>query len=161
MKPKTDFQEILEVLAAHRVDFIVVSGVSAVLQGAPIATFDLDIVHSRDPANIERLMGALKGLGTHDRCDARKLEPAPTHLASPGHQLLLTTYGPLDLLGEIGAGSGYETLLGEAEEMDLSKVRVKVLGLSALIRTKEEAGRVKDKAMLPVLRGTLAERRGE
>lgn len=36
-------------LAGHGVDFIVVGGVAAVLGGAPISTFDLDIVHARDP----------------------------------------------------------------------------------------------------------------
>ncbi len=51
---KPDFLGTLSVLAAHKVDFIVVGGVSAVLQGAPIATFDLDIVHSRGPANTWR-----------------------------------------------------------------------------------------------------------
>jgi hypothetical protein len=32
-----------------------VGGVSAVLHGAPVTTFDLDIVHARDPENIARL----------------------------------------------------------------------------------------------------------
>ena len=37
---------------------IVVGGVGGV-QGPPIATFDLDVVHSRHPANVERLLAAL------------------------------------------------------------------------------------------------------
>jgi hypothetical protein len=32
----------------------------------------------------------------------RRLEPDATHLRSPGRQLLMTRYGPLDLLGTIG-----------------------------------------------------------
>ena len=47
-----DFFEILNVLCAHEVQFIVVGGVSALLNGAPIMTFDLDIVHERSPENI-------------------------------------------------------------------------------------------------------------
>jgi hypothetical protein len=39
---------VLRTLSEHRVDFIVVGGVGAVLQGAPIMTFDLDVVHSTD-----------------------------------------------------------------------------------------------------------------
>jgi hypothetical protein len=39
------FIRLLEVLTRHRVAFIVVGGVAAVLEGAPITTFDLDIVH--------------------------------------------------------------------------------------------------------------------
>lgn len=48
------FKEALEVLARHHVDFVVVGGVAAVLGGAPISTFDLDIVHDRSPTNVTR-----------------------------------------------------------------------------------------------------------
>lgn len=158
-KPKPDFLAILKVLAAHEVDFIVVGGVSAVLQGAPIATFDLDVVHSREPANIERLIKALQELGAYYRGQGtRRIEPSPSLLASPGHQLLLTIHGPLDLLGTIGKGRGYEALTGLAEDIVVGPVRVRVLGLPAIIESKEEAGREKDKAVLSILRRTLEER---
>ncbi len=41
--PTVDFVAILETLSANAVDFVVVGGVSAVLNGAPVSTFDLDI----------------------------------------------------------------------------------------------------------------------
>jgi hypothetical protein len=44
--PATDFLAVIRALGEHRVDFIVVGGVAAVLAGAPISTFDLDLVHS-------------------------------------------------------------------------------------------------------------------
>ena len=136
-----------------------VGAVSAVLQGAPIATFDLDVVHSREPTNIERLIKALQELGAYYRGQGeRRIEPSPAHLDSPGHQLLLTTHGPLDLLGTIGKGRGYEALLGTTEEIVVGPVRVRVLGLPALIESKEEAGREKDRAVLSILRRTLEER---
>ena len=34
------------------VGFILVGGLAAVLNGAPVNTFDVDIVHSRDTANV-------------------------------------------------------------------------------------------------------------
>jgi len=37
------------------VEFILVGGVAAVVRGAPINTFDVDIVHSRSPENVARL----------------------------------------------------------------------------------------------------------
>ena len=159
-QPKPDFLAILKILAAHKVDFIVVGGVSAVLHGAPIATFDLDVVHSREPANIERLIEALRELGAYYRGQGtRRIEPGPSLLASPGHQLLLTTHGPLDLLGTIGKGRGFETLALASEDIVVGPVRVRVLGLPALIESKEEAGREKDKAVLSILRSTLEERK--
>ena len=36
------FREILELLNKYEVEYIVVGGVAAVIQGAPITTFDLD-----------------------------------------------------------------------------------------------------------------------
>ncbi|MBW1690691.1 MAG: hypothetical protein JRJ70_08075 [Deltaproteobacteria bacterium] len=60
--PIPDFLEILKTLTEHEVDFIVVGGVCAVLHGAPVTTFDLDLVHSRSPENLERLILALKEL---------------------------------------------------------------------------------------------------
>ncbi len=56
-----NFLSILRTLRKQKIDFIVVGGVGGVLQGAPITTFDLDVVHSRDPVNIERLLAALQG----------------------------------------------------------------------------------------------------
>ena len=61
-KPIPDFFEILKTLTEHKADFIVVGGVCAVLHGAPISTFDLDLVHSRSPDNLGRLISALKEL---------------------------------------------------------------------------------------------------
>jgi hypothetical protein len=57
-----DFRRILSALVEARVDFIVVGGVGAVLQGVPTTTFDLDIVPSRSPENRERLFGVLESL---------------------------------------------------------------------------------------------------
>src|SRR5579871_2691319 len=59
----------LRALAEAGVDFIVVGGVAAVLNGAPVNTFDVDVVHSRDADNIGRLNlatphGHLNLLGT-------------------------------------------------------------------------------------------------
>jgi hypothetical protein len=57
--PATDFLAVIHALIEHGVDFIVVGGVSAVLEGAPMSTFDLDIVHSRNLDNVLRLSTAL------------------------------------------------------------------------------------------------------
>jgi len=53
------FKDPLEILARHRVDLVVVGSIAAVLNGAPIATFDLDVVHSRSQENLDRLAAAL------------------------------------------------------------------------------------------------------
>lgn len=79
---------------------------------------------------------------------------------STGHQNLLTKYGPLDLLGTIGADLGYEELLPRSTEILIAEdVRVRILNLEALIEVKEQLNGEKDRAMLPLLRRTLQEKR--
>ena len=50
-----ELTSLLARLAASHVELIVVGGLAAVAQGAPITTMDLDIVHRRTHENIERL----------------------------------------------------------------------------------------------------------
>jgi hypothetical protein len=130
--PGSDFPQVLRALRIGGVEFIVVGGLAAVLNGAPVNTFDLDIVPDQDPANAERL----------------------------GRVLRLTDCGPLDVLGTIGRGLGYEELLPHTVEMELGGgVRVCVLDLATIVALKEELGGEKDRAVLPVLRRTLEEQR--
>jgi predicted nucleotidyltransferase len=157
--PSVDFSALLQTMVAHGVDFIIVGGVSAVLHGAPITTFDLDLVHSRAPDNIERLLSALQDLGAYYRGQGeRRLKPDRTHLISSGHQLLMTSFGPLDLLGTIGAHRNYADLLEHTTEMQAGGLRLHVLNLETLIAIKEEVGHDKDRAAIPILRRTLHEK---
>jgi len=159
-KLAVDYLTILETLRRHGVDFIVVSGVCAVLHGAPLATFDLDVVHSREPRNLARLIAALEELEVRYRVPGRRdKKPGPSHLASAGHQLLMTCFGPLDLLGTIGKGHDYGQLLNETVELEIGGgPKVRVLSLERLVETKEEVGQAKGRAVLPVLRQVLEER---
>jgi predicted nucleotidyltransferase len=159
-KTTPDFRAILRTLRKHRVDFVVVGGVGAALQGAPINTFDLDVVHSRQPGNVERLLEALEALKARYRTPGgENLRPQHSHLASGGHQLLMTEAGPLDLLGTIGEGHGYDDLVAQTTEMDLGEdVKARVLDLATLIRIKAETAQEKDKLALMILRRTLEER---
>jgi hypothetical protein len=155
-----EFLQILTTLRRHNVRFIVVGAVGAVLQGAPINTFDLDIVHATDEDNVTALQAALIELDACFRVQREcRLVPDRSHLRSPGHQLLMTRYGPLDLLGSIGRGHTYEDLAPRAVTMETGAGPVEVLDLAALILIKEETAQEKDLAVLPVLRRTLERKR--
>jgi predicted nucleotidyltransferase len=157
--PSPDYLALLRTLVGHGVDFIIVGGVSAVLHGAPVTTFDLDVVHSRTPDNIGHLLSALHDLDAYYRGRGdQKLQPTLARLDSPGHQLLMTRLGPLDLLGTIGAGHDYKDLLEHTLELQVSGMPVRILDLETLIRTKVELGRDKDRAVIPILRRTLEEK---
>ena len=158
-KPVPDFLAILKVLTDHKVHFIVVGGVCGVLHGAPLTTFDLDLVHSRSRHNLDRLISALKELDAQYRGRGdERLTPKIAHLSSPGHQLLMTKFGPLDLLGTIGIGHSYEDLLKHTVGLGVSTMRLCVLDLETLIQVKKETISEKDKAIIPILQRTLEEK---
>jgi hypothetical protein len=143
------------------VKFAVVGGLAAVLNGAPVNTFDLDIVPARDEENVAKLVGVLDGIHAIYRTQPdRRLRPDASHLRSTGHHNLITSCGPLDVLGTIGRGLGYEDLLPHTVEMDAGEgVRVRVLSLATIIALKEELAGEKDLAVLPILRRTLEQQK--
>jgi predicted nucleotidyltransferase len=150
--------EIFCVLDKHQVKFIIVGGVCAVLHGAPITTFDLDLVHSRTPVNLQFLMNALMDLDASYRGHPKQIKPDIESLASPGHHLLITRFGPLDLLETIEKDLGYADLIGHSEEIQIENLAFRILSLEYLIEIKEETFREKDRLILTILKYTLKER---
>lgn len=153
------YRQILQTLLEHKVDFIVIGGVSAVLHGAPIITYDLDIVHSRATENVSRLLTALQKLDAVFRDLAnRRIVPTASHVSGPGQCLLNTRSGPLDLLGTLHDGRGYDDLIGDTFCLTTPEGEtLRVLNLASLIAIKEAAGRDKDRLVLPILRQALLE----
>jgi predicted nucleotidyltransferase len=142
----TDFRRLLLSLADAHVDFIVVGGVAAAAHGAARTTLDLDIVYRRTPENITRLVGALRPHHPY-------LRGAPPGLPflwdeqtiSNGLNFtLITDLGEIDLLGEIVAGGGFESLVLHSVELALFGHRFRCISLPELIRVKRAAGRPKD-----------------
>ncbi len=156
MKPlKPRYFQLLELLSRHDVDFIVVGGVAAILEGVPITTLDLDIVYDRSSKNLERLLEVLQTVEARYRDPAgRQIVPTLEKLATLRMNLLRTTLGPFDALASIG-GADYEELLDSTKTRRVGELRLRVLELAKIIESKELANRDKDKAMLPLLRKTL------
>ncbi len=159
--PDNDFLSALRALREGGVEFAVVGGLAAVLNGAPVNTFDLDIVPARDEENVARLLRVLDTLDAVYRMQpSRRLKPDASHLRSSGHHNLITNCGPLDVLGTIGSRLGYEDLLPHTIQMEIGgEVRVRVLNLETLVALKEELAGEKDLAVLPILRRTLEQKR--
>jgi hypothetical protein len=157
----TSLTTLLDALLDAGVELILVGGLAAVAQGAPITTHDVDIVHRRTEPNLDRLMELLTSL--HARYRGRPGEPLPPSrpaLAGTGHSLLMTDLGPLDVLGAIEEGRSYDDLLGESLVLDLGGRTLHVLRLETIVRLKSGSTHPKDKLMVPVLEATLRRGRG-
>jgi hypothetical protein len=155
----TNLESLLETLASSHVEFIVVGLLAAVAQGAPVTTHDLDIVHRRTPENVTRLVDVLvHKLDARYRGRPEILRPTSEILSGPGHSLLQTSSGPLDVLGAIEGGRDYEALLPTSRRLDISGYPIYVLDLVTLIELKRGSPRLKDQLVLPLLEEALRQR---
>jgi len=153
------FHDLLRSLVERDVAFIVVGGVAGVLEGAPVSTFDLDVVYALEESNIDRLAGALEDLdAVYVDPGGRKISPTAERLRGGGHHLLRTRHGRLDVMGSVGDGLAFPDLLPRSRIQTVHGLEIVVLTLEALIATKESADRPKDRAVLDLLRETLAQR---
>jgi hypothetical protein len=156
---------IFAALADERVDYVLIGGLAGVLHGSPAMTNDADIVPSKDPANLERLAAALRGLDARIRTvetpDGVPFDPHPALLASLRLLNMTTRCGDLDLTFVPSGTQGYDDLVQRAVSFEVRGLTVPVAALSDIIRAKEAAGRPKDHATLPVLYALEEEILGE
>jgi hypothetical protein len=154
-----DLAQVIPPLARANVDFILIGGMAAILHGSARVTFDVDVVYSRAPDNINRLTEALAPYKP-------RLRNAPAGLPFildaktvwNGLNFTLTTdLGDVDLLGEVAGGKTYSDLLPNSFDVEAFGVQFKCLDLPTLIRIKEAAGRPKDREAIAELRVLLEE----
>jgi len=152
-------EEMVQRLSSAGVEYVVVGGVSAVLQGVPIVTADFDVCYARTPENIRRLVEGLQGLNPRLRGlppDVPSIFDERTVRNGCNFTLVVGAEDEnLDLLGEMSAIGGYDQIIGSSASMDVAGCPVKVLSLSNLIATKQAAGRPKDLAVIPLLHAVL------
>jgi hypothetical protein len=153
---------ILEGLKEAGVDFILVGGLAAVVQGAPVTTMDVDIVHNQSPENIVRLLAFLKSINAfHRRPDDKVIAPKEGDISGMGHALFTTRLGPLDVLAVIEEERGYGDLLEHTVEIEFRNHTIHVLDLKMLIQLKRASTDPKDMQRLPVLEETLRQLKEE
>ena len=151
-----DLSALLKGLNEAGVEFIVVGGMAAVVQGAPITTFDLDIVHRQTDENIKKLIKFLKSIDAYlRRPDDKLIRPDERDFYSEGHVLLTTCIGPLDVLAVIEKNLGFDDLLPNSVKIQFQGHKVYVLNLETIVALKRESKDPKDQYRLPILEETL------
>ncbi len=156
-------QKILEILAKHQVDFILIGGVASTIHGAPFITVDLDVVPALETSNLDRLAAALRELkaflrdedaedGVDIKFDGRMLKKA---IPDIGFLRFDTKYGFLDIIYRPAGTRGFRDLAKSALPQDAGSVQVQVASLEDVIRSKQAVGRPRDLEQLPTLRRLL------
>jgi hypothetical protein len=157
--PPAELTTLLAKLATSGAEFVLVGGLAAVAQGAPLTTQDVDVVHRRTTENVEKLVVFLSGINARyrERPDLA-IGPSRAALLGAGHNLLMTDLGPLDLLGAIEGGRGYDELTTSTVVVELNCHPVRILDLATLAELKRGATSPKDRLTLAILEETLRRR---
>jgi len=155
----TKFPDLLQTLSAAEVDFIVIGGAAAIAHGSAMLTYDLDIVYDRSSKNLERIVSGLAPYQPYLRGAPPGLpfDWSARTLQNGLNFTLITSLGPLDILGEVAGGGDYAALLPYSGHIELYGVRCLCLTLEKLILTKRAAGRPKDLNAIAELEALLEE----
>jgi hypothetical protein len=159
--PEFGPERILGVLEAHDVRCILIGGFAAVIHGSPYVTTDVDVVPAADVDNLKRLSDALRDLHarvwTSGEPQGSPFDHSAASLAGVRVWNLVTDFGRLDVTFEPSGTWGYDDLSRDATHLVILGVGVDVASLPDIIRSKEAAGREKDRLVLPVLRRLASE----
>jgi len=152
--------EILEVLERHTVFYVVIGGLAAELRGSPYVTRDVDVTPARTRENFTRLAAALRELDAKLRIPDMEeplIIPLDERTFGQGNTwTFVTKHGYLDIALLPDGTRGYDDLKRSAtHEQITDSLTIMVAALADVIRSKEAAGREKDRAVLPILRQVL------
>ena len=159
----TDFAGLLRALGKTEVEFIIVGGAAATAHGSARLTQDLDLVYSRQPLNLQRIVRALAPYSPYLRGAPPGLpfEWDVSTLQRGLNFTLITSLGAIDLLGEIAGGGSYENLAADTIVLGLFGIRCRCLSLRRLIEVKRAAGRPRDLEAIAELESILSRQKDQ
>lgn len=146
--------EIIRVLAAHGVEFVVIGGLAVQAHGYVRLTQDLDVIVRPSLLHLTRLSEAFVDLEAELRTRGTLRLGDPHQLRRAPHIPVLTRAGALDVIHVehvAGAPKSYDALREAAFVVSLGELDIAFAGLSDLIRMKRAAGRPNDLADIEAL----------
>jgi len=147
-------RELLAVLAAEHVQYVVIGGVAVGVHGYVRMTQDLDLVPAPDGRNLDRLVVAASRLqATLPTAAGRGFDPPSDSrvLRMGGNLTLDTRLGGLDVIQRLPGLPAYAELRESALAAELDEMSVWICSLAHLRAMKAAAGRPQDAADLAAL----------
>jgi hypothetical protein len=150
----SDFSEktlvgLAKALRAAKLEAIVIGNSASMLNGAPVTTQSLDLLIQETKANrrkLARFADEIGGSAPMQVSELSTVEWIEGRLAVP----VEIHYD------RIAGGLTFASLRARAQVVVVGDEKLLVANLSDVIRSKQAAGRPKDRAVLPILRDTLA-----
>jgi predicted nucleotidyltransferase len=133
-----DFREFLRLLAASRVEYLLIGGYAVGYHGYPRATQDLDVWIANNPQNADRVVEALRRFGFDVPELNRELflvKDTIVRMGVPPIRIEVAT---------TLSGVDFESCYANRVEEEIDGVPVSIMSLSDLKANKKAAGRHKD-----------------
>lgn len=143
-----DFKELLALLNAHKVEYIVVGAFALAHHGAPRFTGDLDILVKPEEENARRLLTCLNEFGFGSVGLAVEDFTTPDSVVQLGVAPIR-----VDFLTSLTGVDWQQAYAGKAEGK-LKGIPVYILGKEAIFKNKKALGRKKDLADIEALEQT-------
>jgi hypothetical protein len=146
----------LRLLAEQGVEYLLVGGVGARLQGAATTTQDVDIMPEPSPENLRRLAEALSDESTEKK-EAGETVYRPHRVvdAMEFRTEEICSYrtqrGVIDVLMELPGVGTYDVVARNARHYDWQDITISVAAIDDIITSKETADRAKDRRALDAL----------
>jgi hypothetical protein len=147
MEIQSDFKELLQLLNAHHVRYIIVGAYALAFHGVPRATGDLDVWVKPDQINAENILQALDEFGFGELGLTTEDFTRADFVVQLGHPPVR-----VDFVTSI-TGVTWEEAANNAVSGTFAEVPVTYIGKSEFIKNKRAIGRSKDIADADAING--------
>ena len=136
-------------LRRTKLEAIVIGNSASMLNGAPVTTQDIDLLIRDTRQNRRKLARFADEIGGS--------APMPVSERSKVEWIEGRLAVPVEIhYDRIAGGLTFSSLRSRAQVVEVGAEKLVVAALADVIRSKRAAGRPKDRAVLPILRDTLA-----
>lgn len=138
-------------LAKHKLDAVLIGNAAAALNGAPVTTIDLDFMIRATPDNARKLKKLAEELGAEI--------PQPFYPASTLWRIVRKRDQlQFDFMSKVSGIRSFEGIRARSASVVFGGHLLRVATIEDVIRSKEAANRLEDRAVLPILRQVVRER---
>jgi len=132
-----DYQDIIELLNAHEVRYLIAGAYAMAVFGYARSTYDIDIWIAKDDQNIDNVLGALEDFGVPFELDKKDLQKKDNVI-----QIGIAP-NRIDILTDID-GVDFEEAWQNKKIKQIEDININFLDLKDLIKNKSSTQRAKD-----------------
>lgn len=142
---------IARVFKLHSFEVVLIGNAAAALHGAPVTTLDFDFMYRKTRQNLSKLKAVAGSL--------KAVILKPYYPTSSLLRLINEDEGiQLDFMSQIDGVKSFASLRSRSIKSNFGGAVILVASLEDVIKSKKEAGRPRDKAVLPILNRALREK---